>query len=277
MAVLCRTRCNILPEEQHPFRQTPIPAGDSTPQLWHEFCCNRLITLNKQAINKGSKGMSTLVPVGYEAPALQTSRTEPASTSATDNKTATNSEPAGSQENNRSNIELSTRAQKIQKLNEEFFSGGPQSLKITPAFIERLKEYGFLSAEEASKLSPTSVSDNEELTGTLGELTDFIDRFNSQLKDVDSNDSLIITLQKAKSIINNFDGSTPSTMATDIKTVTAELSQYRNSEAAGSLSEEDQKSLKQLELTLKIADKLNPENLSSQKVNHYLSVLGQSF
>ncbi|OMH36158.1 hypothetical protein [Motiliproteus sp. MSK22-1] len=220
--------------------------------------------------------MSSISSIRYEAPSVQNNDIETASASAANNVAENKS--ADTQEGNRSNVDLSTRAQKIQKLNEEFFSGGPHTLKITPAFIERLKEYGFLSSEEANRLSPASTtSDNQELTGALGDLTQFIDRFSKQLKEVDASDNLISTLQKAKSIINNFDGSTPSSMATDIKTVTAELSQYRHSETAASLTDNDQNSLKQLELVLKIADKLNPENLSSQKVNHYLSVLGQTF
>jgi len=173
-------------------------------------------------------------------------------------------------------VELSTRAQKIQKLNEEFFPAGPQSVKITPAFIERLKEYGFISSDEASKLSPSVASSDEGPANTLGELSHFIDLFSSEVKASDPENSLITTLQKAKSIINNFDGSKPSSMASDIKTVTAELNQYSKSTEAQTLSNDDKSSLDQLELALKIADKLNPENLSSSKINDYLSVFGRS-
>ena len=83
------------------------------------------------------------------------------------------------------------------------------------------------------------------------------------------------TLQKAKSILDNIDGSNPSTMASDIKTVAAELSQYTYSNDAQAMNNDDLNALFQLQLALNIADKLNPENLSSQKVNQYLSVLNQ--
>lgn len=177
---------------------------------------------------------------------------------------------------NQRSVELSTRAQKIQKLNEEFFPAGPQSVKITPAFIERLTEYGFLSKDEASKLSPSVAASHDSPASTLGELTSFIDRFSDEMNATDPENSLITTLQKAKSIINNFDGSKPSAMANDIKTVTAELTQYSNSTAAQTLNGGDKASLDQLELALKIADKMNPESLSTRKVNDYLSMLNRS-
>ncbi|MEH6473698.1 MAG: hypothetical protein V7752_20945 [Halopseudomonas sp.] len=80
-----------------------------------------------------------------------------------------------SRDNHRS-VELSTRAQKIQKLNEEFFSAGPLSVSITPEFIARLTEYGFLSTDQASNLSPSVASPDENLSNTLGELSLFIDQ-----------------------------------------------------------------------------------------------------
>lgn len=194
----------------------------------------------------------------------------------TTNNSAEKSAPVDTLSDNQRGLELSTRAQKIQKLNEEFFPAGAQSVKITPAFIERLNEYGFISNDEAIKLSPSIASSDEVPARTLGELSSFIDRFSDDMKESNPDNSLITTLQKAKSIIHNFDGSKPSSMASDIKTVTAELNQYSKSTAAQTLSDDEKTSLNQLELALKIADKMNPENLSSSKINDYLSVLSRS-
>lgn len=173
-------------------------------------------------------------------------------------------------------IELSTRAQKIQKLNEEFFSAGPQSVKITATFIERLQEYGFLSAEEATKLSPTPLSAEEQSADTLGELSIFIDDFTAQLQEKFPDSSLIAVLQEAQSAINNFDGSNPPGTATDIKTIIAELAQYASSEEVKSLSGDDQWSLQQLKIALLVADKLGQEDNRSEQINRYLSILNQS-
>jgi len=58
--------------------------------------------------------------------------------------------------------------------------------------------------------------------------------------------------------------------------VIAELSLYRHSVEAQSLSDADRSSLSQLEASLTIADKLSPENTSSQKINHYLTIFNQN-
>ena len=173
-------------------------------------------------------------------------------------------------------VAFSDRAQKIQKLNEEFFEGGPRSVKITPEFIQRLQEYGFIDKSQASQLTSSANTIAAEDKSSLGQLSSFIDTYSSKLKSADSNDSFIETLNKAKSIINNFDGSKPSTLATDIKTVSAELTQYLSSHA-NEISEENKQQLEELNLALKIADNLKPDNLSSSKVNDYLKVLGGSF
>ncbi|WP_261841459.1 hypothetical protein [Aliamphritea ceti] len=155
-------------------------------------------------------------------------------------------------------VELSTRAQKIQKLNEEFFSARPQSVSITPEFIARLTEDDFLSTDVASKLSPSVASPGESPNSTPGELSTFIDRFSNGVKETDPENSLITTLQTAKSIIHNFDGSKLSSLASDIKTVGAEQNQYLNATAGQPLGSEDKTPINQLEMALKIADKTEP-------------------
>ena len=170
-------------------------------------------------------------------------------------------------------IELSDRAQKIQKLNEEFFKGGPSSVKITPEFIARLQEYGFLDKNQADQLSASAQQTTIEDKSSLGQLSEFIDTFSEKLEKQNPTDSLISTLNKAKSIINNFDGSKPSSLASDIKTVSAELTQYIND---NEINKNDKEQLEELNLALKIADNLKPDNLSTAKVNNYLKILSGS-
>ncbi len=170
-------------------------------------------------------------------------------------------------------IELSDRAQKIQKLNEEFFKGGPSSVKITPDFIARLQEYGFLDKNQANQLSASAQQTAIEDKSSLGQLSNFIDSFSEKLEKQNPTDSLISTLNKAKSIINNFDGSKPSSLASDIKTVSAELTQYIND---NEIDKDDKEQLEELNLALKIADNLKPDNLSTAKVNNYLKILSGS-
>jgi len=170
-------------------------------------------------------------------------------------------------------IELSDRAQKIQKLNEEFFEGGPSSVKITPEFIARLQEYGFLDKNQANQLSASAQQTAIEDKSSLGQLSNFIDSFSEKLEKQNPTDNLISTLNKAKSIISNFDGSKPSSLASDIKTVSAELTQYIND---NEIDKDDKEQLEELNLALKIADNLKPDNLSTAKVNNYLKILSGS-
>lgn len=164
-------------------------------------------------------------------------------------------------------------AQKIQKLNEEFFKGGPSSVKITPDFIARLQEYGFLDKNQANQLSASAQQTAIEDKSSLGQLSNFIDSFSEKLEKQNPTDSLISTLNKAKSIISNFDGSKPSSLASDIKTVSAELTQYIND---NEIDKDDKEQLEELNLALKIADNLKPDNLSTAKVNNYLKILSGS-
>ena len=101
-----------------------------------------------------------------------------------------------------------------------------------------------------------SVSE-QEATGTLGKMSDFIDQFKDTLKDEDSDNSLIATLQKADSIISNLDGQQSAPMKSEIKAVVDEIQQYSNSEKSQDLSKQEKASLNQLEITMRIIDKLS--------------------
>ncbi|MFT6122433.1 MAG: hypothetical protein ACJASG_000956 [Oleiphilaceae bacterium] len=172
--------------------------------------------------------------------------------------------------NKESDIKLSSRAHKVQMLNEEFFPGGPSSVTITPEFIERLYEYGFISESEASKFSNNDSVD-KKASGTLGELSADIKDLNDRLKNDNPEDSLIDILTRADAIINNLNGSKPSPLTNNIKLVSAELNAYLGSADVKQLSDIETKSMGKLSLALSIADKLNPNNISSQQLNSYLS------
>ena len=222
--------------------------------------------------------MSTIGSVNTDTSTVSGNRKDVGNTSSTSSKTTAANETTddNAPATDASTIELSTRAQKIQKLNEEFFPEGPRSVKITAAFIERLYEYGFLSAEEASKLSPTPLASGDQQANTLGELSTFIDDFTAQLQRDFPDSGLIAVLQKAQSALDNLDGSNPSDTAADIKTVIAELAQYASADEVQGLSDEDQWSLQQLDIALRVADKLGPQDNRSEQINHYLSILNQS-
>jgi hypothetical protein len=174
-------------------------------------------------------------------------------------------------------IQLSTRAQKIQKLNQEFFPDGPHSLRITPGFIQRLQEFGFISNSEAegfgANLASNALSSGNELPGTIGDISRNIEAITQRVSRINSEDDLVGILQRSDAILQNLDGSKPNALASDIRTVNAELSNYLNSTEADELTEQEKSALNELNTALKVADKLNPANLSTQKLNQYLAFL----
>lgn len=170
------------------------------------------------------------------------------------------------------NIQLSTRAQKIQKLNEEFFPGGPKTIRITPDFVARLHEYGLISASDAESLSPAARLGEGETANTVEELAVFAKRFSAELEEDQPSSSLIATLNKARSVIDAWEGSDRASMA-EVKQVIAELAEFNGSPGLESLDHDDQKSMLELELAMNIAQKLNPAGNVSQEINSYLNIL----
>lgn len=169
---------------------------------------------------------------------------------------------------------LSSRASKIQKLNEEFFPGGPKTVTITPEFIQRLSEYGLISAEEATKLD-TSASESDQKTDPLDEISKFIDVMSDKISQQDPQSSLIETLSKAKNVIDGF-GINSAATNSDIKTIMAQLNEFRQSDQGLLLSDAEKVNMDQLELALSVADQMNPQNSSSEQLANYVAIYNQS-
>ena len=170
-------------------------------------------------------------------------------------------------------VALSSRASKIQKLNEEFFPGGPKTVSITPEFIQRLSEYGLISSEEAQKLDSTS-RENIQEADPLEDISLFIDDLSKQISQEDPQSSLIDTLSKAKTVIDGF-GINTAAMNSDIKTIMAELNEFKQSERGQQMSNDDKSKFEQLELALSVADQMNPQNSSSEQLANYVSIYNQ--
>ncbi|MBY4678456.1 hypothetical protein [Marinobacterium arenosum] len=174
-------------------------------------------------------------------------------------------------DNTAATTRFSSRAEKFAALNKEFSISNNPSFKVTPNFINRLQEYGLISAQDAQTLG---FSDSDDSAGgTLGELSDFIDRFSDKLKQTHGNDGILTTLSNARGIINNFDGSLSKSFPADINTTAAEIHQYLNSNG-DNLSDSEHSSLSQLEKALTIADKLNPTSRTSDNINRYMAIAG---
>ena len=197
----------------------------------------------------------------------------------TDDSRSSEESTSSSSSSSNKDVSLSGRALSVQKLSQEFFTNGTRGFQVTSQFVSRLEEYGLINGTEASRLSPLVSSasrfrDQGDNT-SLDKVTQFISDFRDELKEDDSENSLIETLNKAEEIIDNFDGSQSAETKADIKSVLAELNSFTKSDAAEELPEDDLESLNQLGLTLRIADRLNPSSVTSSRVNSYLSVMNR--
>lgn len=176
-----------------------------------------------------------------------------------------------------SEIQLSSRAVKIQKLNEEFFKDGAENFTISSQFVSRLTEYGLISQVDADMLSPltTQEKDESEKEGTpLNELKAFIRDFSEGLDEA-TDSRLIDTLSKAGQVLDNFDGSQPNPLDVNTRQLAFGLHQFNGSEAAESLASKEKEALKKLELAMRLADRLNPQAVTAGRMNSYLDTLSR--
>jgi len=215
---------------------------------------------------------------GLITPNQTDSSTQQPESASTDGNTATKIEQtpdvsASVSDIKTDNVEISTRAEKIQKLNEEFFPAGPRAFTITSEFIDRLKEYGFLSANDADKFggSTGSTNSNNQEAKTIGELSVFIDSFVGTVEKVDPDSTLIDILLQAQTVIDNVNKPTTESLKINIPNITEQLKLYSDT-ATDQLPETDQASLKQLVLALSIANILAPGANTSVEIDKYLEI-----
>lgn len=170
-------------------------------------------------------------------------------------------------------VNISTRAQRIQQLNEEFFSGDPREFTVTSEFIQRLQEFELITAEEASSLGQTVSRDSLSDSSSVGELSLFIDSFTDTVKEIAPDNNIIGILQQAQSVLDNFNTPTPSSLDINIPQVIEQLQDYIGTEAQ-TLPASDQRDFEQLFLALEIADKLTPGTNTIAEINSYLAIDG---
>ncbi len=170
-------------------------------------------------------------------------------------------------------VVVSTRAQNIQKLNEEFFASGVKEFTVTATFIQRLQEYNLISTSEASALTnntatSTSNSENEALDTLTNKTTSLIDQLG------DEDDDLSQSLTNALEILSRIDSLFDKPSVTEINEINNEITYFKSSEVTDELSPAQTKTLNELSLTLSVIEKLSPNTLNSNVVNQYLENLG---
>lgn len=183
------------------------------------------------------------------------------------------SQAVDEQSSSADSVVLSSRAEKIQKLNAEFFPGGPNTVSITPEFIKRLEEYQLISSDAAQTLGAASTSSGE--SNSITKITNAIDDVAGNIKQQDPQSNLIETLSNAKQVIENF-GISSAANNHDIKGILTELAQYRQSEQGSWLSDDDKKNLDQIKLALNVADQMNLQSSTSDQLDKYVSIYNKA-
>jgi len=216
--------------------------------------------------------MSTINSIGIDSSLLTNNLASAAKqTSSVSNSTTVASESSSTNTANQDKVEISTRAQKIQKLNEEFFSGPIAQFTITQNFLQRLEEYGLITAEQASELAVNTEASDSSESSTVGELSNFIDSFTASVKTIDPNNSLIEVLQQAKTVLDDFNNPTEKSKNINIVQISRQIQSYIDS-ASKQLPETDTKSLNQLVSALDIANLLTPGKNTTTQINSYLAI-----
>ncbi|PKG81581.1 hypothetical protein CXF85_19195 [Colwellia sp. 75C3] len=189
------------------------------------------------------------------------------------------------------NIYLSSRAQKINAISSEFFSGAQLTFDDVSALKEKLYQFGLISKGDYATLTDvkadatSSESDAKTSTTTLTSfLDDFIGRLNADDKDENTeNDdvaaesetiiALTAALTTAKKILNNVEEQKLDTdFNSNLKNSLALLKQTINDESFEQLALDDKIGLSKVHQALEIVDRLSPQRLNNDKVNQYINL-----
>jgi hypothetical protein len=166
---------------------------------------------------------------------------------------------------------FSSRAEKFSQLNKEFdIKAG--NFKITDKFINRLNEMDLLTDSQASKLR-NGLDTETKSTDSLNRLDSKINALTKRIKEETGVESLISILNKSQDILKNLDGSKSKSFPIDPATAGAELDHFLKSDKASILTNDEKNSVKDLQVALAIADKLNPEQRTSAEIGKYMEIL----
>lgn len=172
-----------------------------------------------------------------------------------------------------SQASFSSRAQKLQKLAEEFFPGGPSTLKITPEFVQRLNEYEFISQVQLDQLPANIKSidkDNQDSVAQLITNTETIlEKLNSDIELT----GLFDTLKNGVEQMKLFQEGGSQSFTKSSKLLANEISAQFDVMNKNKLSDQEEKTIEQMVLALNLTDKLNNNKISAASnsvINNYL-------
>ena len=186
---------------------------------------------------------------------------------------------------------LSSRAQKINAISSEFFSGAELTFDDVGALKEKLYQFGLISKGEYATLNGTTAeattNESSEITSTTtltNFLGDFIERLNKDDSDENTDSDEEVTesetivaltgaLTSAKEILKNVEEQKQQTdFKTSLQGALALLKETINDKSFEKLPLDDKIGLSKVHQALEIVDKLSPQRLNNDKVNQYIKL-----
>ncbi|MCJ8293223.1 MAG: hypothetical protein MJK15_02345 [Colwellia sp.] len=189
------------------------------------------------------------------------------------------------------NLFLSSRAQKINAISSEFFSGNQLTLDDVGKLKEKLYQFGLISEGDYAALTGGSVNEgNSEASEKMSTTTltsfigDFLERLNAEdeNKDVQGEDvvtesetivALTGALNIAKEILANVEEQKhKADFKSSLQGALALLKDTINDKSFVGLPLDDQIGLSKVQQALEIVDHLSPQRLNNNKVNQYIEL-----
>jgi hypothetical protein len=190
-----------------------------------------------------------------------------------------------------SHLYLSTRAQKIHSLSNEFFGQGGLNLNDIDSLKERAYELGLISKQEYSNLTKNELI--KDVSEDISELPsqnithfidDFLHRIDNTGSDAASNDGkpeeesetlagLISALSQAKEVLSDVNEAKKDVKFKEsLISSLSFLKEVINSEEFEMIPLDDRGGLSKVYQALEIVDKISPQRLSNDKLNRYMQV-----
>ncbi len=181
---------------------------------------------------------------------------------------------------------LSTKAQKLNALNNEFFKSG-SAIDIN-ALAERVYQYGLISKSEYEHFNGAEISESgiqEPEVTTTESLVNFIHQFQEKIdktletpdeyEEEEKNLFTVLTeaLNTAATVLKDIEKSkNEPDFKQSIKQAITALKEAIRTEPFGRLTLDDQVDIVKITKSLDIIDKITPQRLTNDKINRYLDI-----
>ncbi|MBU2919037.1 hypothetical protein KO505_13860 [Psychrosphaera sp. F3M07] len=202
-----------------------------------------------------------------------------ASTEATDNDSETLSTDVQTDASSSDTISLSTRAQKLSAIANEFFNGKPIDSLDIGQLVERVYEYGLISATQYSALGGGQESESEP-TATES-VVQYIDDLKANLNGLGADHTfgevslseLQAALDQSRGIITKVNMEENNTHLSQVIAQSKQvLTQAYDSDQFSSMSEDDKLTMASVIKTLTVIEQLNTKQADNSLASKYANV-----